>query len=1052
MFSTGVNFVAKKPAEPAVTVVTDCFTASGTWSCCPGTVCAEVVAIGGGGAGGAGTNGGNTNVFISVGGGGGGAGAALASTITSGLSATECVIIGSGAASVNFGNNGGAGGASCFGAHLIANGGAGGLGGKLISGFSASCTVTGGAGGCSSPNGGNSTASTFGIASTSNTSGGTALGKPGAGGGGGAWARCFGSCSNNNGAGGGAGNTFCGITLGTGGAGGNTSSAYGGTPTNGSSGSGYGAAGGGGAGKYGPGTISCSGAGAAGFVMVNQYVPVPEPVEPFKYTLDELTFDGGTEVYWYSLKKVRADYTGDCIEILRESDDATQDIGFVDDYVDEAAIETFCTGDVCRVTKWYDQSETSPNVNLGQTGPTLRPVIFTGGQVVTGQNGKAAIHIDKATYDGSHFVFATGGIGYEWNNYSLVGVWEVLNGAGSNTGVFGPSDTNLQGLELLNHNVIDVPTLLRLEGNSKTDGDGIIYNSGLASISEIYNGSSAGVSSFINGTTVPLSATGPQQINYNGVYALGTYSGLYSTNVKVQEFGFVEQSLASQRTTLFNNLNAWWGFQTPDPIATWSLRKYNIYYTGSAIEVRRSSDNTTLNIGWVNNDLDTGALLDFVGTGDGFVTTVYEQYGVSPNLGITGPTEQPKIVDSGVLVTSGGKPAIKFDGVNDYIRTTTNVDLTTNVVNFFVWEVPEIDEASYVSSSNNSMEVERTGIDEIWFAGSVVGTGNSATTDRTAHTVSFYGPNSYWRKNTIEKGAGNPGSDTAAANLFVGAKSNLTYFNDGYFQEHIIYDKVLDIGTIQNIESNIMSYWNISIPEPPAPPALPSGYALLLDAADSDSYPGTGTTWTDLGPNAYEFTLNSASVWQDNGGLDKYMDFSNGIAKHLVGGALTDTATSTTTERTYIVYSELRPFPPDWRTLARNADATHVVITENGQPQNIGIYDQVATFRDSGFDLDTLSPDYRFNPHLYFFEVTSADNEAWQLYYDDQVSSPAGTASGATSSDLLKGINSVGAWHADSTDPTVYSQEWGKIWFFAIYDRVLTEAEKLEVYDYTQSI
>ena len=46
--------------------------------------------------------------------------------------------------------------------------------------------------------------------------------------------------------------------------------------------------------------------------------------------------------------------------------------------------------------------------------------------------------------------------------------------------------------------------------------------------------------------------------------------------------------------------------------AAYSLRKLNTSYSGSAIRVRRSSDNTEQDIGFVNGVLDTTALLDFV--------------------------------------------------------------------------------------------------------------------------------------------------------------------------------------------------------------------------------------------------------------------------------------------------------------------------------------------------------------------------------------------------------------------------------------------------------
>ncbi len=51
----------------------------------------------------------------------------------------------------------------------------------------------------------------------------------------------------------------------------------------------------------------------------------------------------------------------------------------------------------------------------------------------------------------------------------------------------------------------------------------------------------------------------------------------------------------------------------PNAAVAYSLRKLRTAYTGSAIRVRRSSDNAEQDIAFVGNDLDTQTMLDFVG-------------------------------------------------------------------------------------------------------------------------------------------------------------------------------------------------------------------------------------------------------------------------------------------------------------------------------------------------------------------------------------------------------------------------------------------------------
>jgi PKD repeat protein len=112
----------------------------------------------------------------------------------------------------------------------------------------------------------------------------------------------------------------------------------------------------------------------------------------------------------------------------------------------------------------------------------------------------------------------------------------------------------------------------------------------------------------------------------------------------------------------------------PNAAAAYSLRKMRAAYTGSAIRVRRSSDNTEQNIGFNgSNGLDTTALLAFVGANNGFVTTFYDQSGNGYDLTQTTSTEQPQIVASGVVLLSNGLPTLKFDGTDDYLLLSTGI-------------------------------------------------------------------------------------------------------------------------------------------------------------------------------------------------------------------------------------------------------------------------------------------------------------------------------------------------------------------------------------------
>lgn len=96
--------------------------------------------------------------------------------------------------------------------------------------------------------------------------------------------------------------------------------------------------------------------------------------------------------------------------------------------------------------------------------------------------------------------------------------------------------------------------------------------------------------------------------------------------------------------------------------AAYSLRKLSSAYSGNAIRVRRSSDNTEQNIGFDGSgNLDTTALTTFVGANNGFVTTWYDQSGNTNNSTQSIASNQPQIVTSGVINTINSKPTILFN-------------------------------------------------------------------------------------------------------------------------------------------------------------------------------------------------------------------------------------------------------------------------------------------------------------------------------------------------------------------------------------------------------
>ncbi|MGH5146323.1 hypothetical protein ACRFGN_26350, partial [Klebsiella pneumoniae] len=63
-----------------------------------------------------------------------------------------------------------------------------------------------------------------------------------------------------------------------------------------------------------------------------------------------------------------------------------------------------------------------------------------------------------------------------------------------------------------------------------------------------------------------------------------------------------------------------------------------------------------------NGDLDTTTLKTFVGSGNGYVTTWYDQSGNARNATQTTTSQQPALVLSGEVQRANTQPAVVFDG------------------------------------------------------------------------------------------------------------------------------------------------------------------------------------------------------------------------------------------------------------------------------------------------------------------------------------------------------------------------------------------------------
>lgn len=131
----------------------------------------------------------------------------------------------------------------------------------------------------------------------------------------------------------------------------------------------------------------------------------------------------------YSVRKLDKDYTGFAMEIRRQSDNATQNIGFVGENLDVTSINTFCSGTTCYVQTWYDQSGNGRDAE--QATFANQPTIYTGASVVL-ENGKSGISFD-GTNDNFDLPNFPSFVSQSLTNYFVGGSFNYTASANSNT-------------------------------------------------------------------------------------------------------------------------------------------------------------------------------------------------------------------------------------------------------------------------------------------------------------------------------------------------------------------------------------------------------------------------------------------------------------------------------------------------------------------------------------------------------------------------------------------------------------------------------------------
>jgi len=243
--------------------------------------------------------------------------------------------------------------------------------------------------------------------------------------------------------------------------------------------------------------------------------------------------------------------------------------------------------------------------------------------------------------------------------------------------------------------------------------------------------------------------------------------------------------------------------------AYYSLRKFTEAETLNAIRVRRSSDDTEQDIGFDSNgDLDTTALLAFVGTGgtdNGFVSRWYDQTGNGNDATNATASEQPLIVSGGTLVEENGKAAILPDGVDDELQMSAQT-----LKSVFVVDEPETAQngvlGGYLATMTTKLVYRTNASLENTFSGTI--------TDQALFSVFAEGASDPRSINAFRNGTAAT-NNPRSLNLNTNSGHLLSRGGGGYYskkvQEIIIFDSDQKANRT-GMETNINDHFDIYTP------------------------------------------------------------------------------------------------------------------------------------------------------------------------------------------------------------------------------------------------
>lgn len=234
------------------------------------------------------------------------------------------------------------------------------------------------------------------------------------------------------------------------------------------------------------------------------------------------------------------------------------------------------------------------------------------------------------------------------------------------------------------------------------------------------------------------------------------------------------------------------------------------------MRVRRASDNTTLDVGFVAGYIDTASAASFGSGTTLWVVTWYDQSGNNNHLYNNTAGEQPNIYTGGAFTTFNGKVALDFpNGSDEDLNLTTPIVAMASGYTAFNVGIRSNSTQYSMALSGAVTNSVATGLE--WFDGSFY----FYNTNRYFYCVSGTTTESLWTTKVAETGATGAllhinGVNKTISNAALGKTVNFDNYGQrggnhvqGKYPEFIQFMSQLDGADITAIETDIITYYGL---------------------------------------------------------------------------------------------------------------------------------------------------------------------------------------------------------------------------------------------------